>query len=672
MSQEGAAPAAVYNLITMQSNPAQRRFAFLIGVLVVLISLISIPLVRIQLAEVQAFQPAIFSTVVCFELITAYIIYSQFRISRAPAVLVLYAAYLFSAGMSLMYILAFPRVLAENGVFHSGPQSSVWLYTIWHTGLPLAILLYLWLDARLGNIRYSARKARVFGWFTFIGVVLLIAASTYVSTAYVNVLPTVLVNGKLTPYFMSTFGIPSVLLTFIALLVFYWRTRARTVTSTWLCIAILASMLDVLIVICGGGRFSLGWYVAKWNTFVCSNAVLGGMIYEFTKMYLNMAELLRKVQESENNHKALLSESRQAERTIAEQNTIIEQMLESIHEAIIMCDPLGRVIFANRRVELFFEKKIHQGDNILVYCHDMMVPGAPFVEIIDAYLCRDLQPFLRRILRKTTAGEIKHYECYVNPIVDEADGTLRGHLFGFRDRTEEERTDEMKNEFVSIISHEIRTPLSSIMGFIEILATRSVSEDKRVKYVETIHKESKRLSNLINDFLDLQRLDSGRHAFHFQALNPALLLGEIVEQWQGKDNHEIELNVIAENPLIYADEERLKQVFHNLISNAIKYSPGMPKITVTVGREDGAVAIQIQDFGLGIPRDATDKLFTRFYRVDNSDRRKIGGTGLGLSIVKEIVEAHQGTVKVDSELGKGSVFTIHLPEIRESMPDGLE
>lgn len=665
MSQERAAPAAVYNLITMESNPAQRRFALFIGVLVSLISLITVPFVRIQLAEVQAFQPAIFSTIVCFELITAYVIYSQFKISREPAVLALFAAYLFSAGMSLMYILAFPRVFADNGLFDSGPQSSVWIYTLWHIGFPLAILLYLRLDARLGNVRFSVQKAKIAGWLVFIGVALLVAVCTYVATVHVAGLPTVLSNGKLTPLLIYTFGIPMILLTGLTLLVYYRKTRARTITSTWLCIAILASMLDVLIVICGGGRFSLGWYVAKWNTFVCSNVVLGGMIYEFTKMYLNMAVLFRKVQDSENNHKALLHESRQAERIISEQNTIIEQMLESIHEAIVMCDPQGHVVFANRRVELFFEKLIHKGDNIMAYCHDMRVPGAAFVDIIEAYMKQSIPWVLKRITRKTFAGEVRHYECYVNPILDERDGSLRGHLFGFRDRTEEERSDELKNEFVSTISHEIRTPLSSIMGFIEILATRSVSEDKRVKYVETIHKESIRLSNLINDFLDLQRLDSGRHAFHFQTLNPALLLSEIVEQWQGKDDHDIKLDVLAEEASIYADEERMKQVFHNLISNAIKYSPGKPKINVMVDRVDGAVSIQIQDFGLGIPPDAIDKLFTRFYRVDNSDRRKIGGTGLGLSIVKEIVEAHQGTVMVESELGKGSVFTVQLPEFRE-------
>jgi signal transduction histidine kinase len=668
MSQHQALPSAVYNLLTMPSNRAQRRFAYIIGALVTLISLFSVPFVRLQLGEMAAFQPAIFSTVVCFELITAYVIYSQFKISRLPAVLALFAGYLFSAGMSLVYILAFPRVFADNGLFNSGPQTSVWVYALWHMGFPLTILLYLWLEAKYRNVRFSARKAKLAGWCTFIGTIILLAVCTLFTTHYVEQLPTVLSQGQLLPAFVKLVGIPIVVLTFITLLIFYFRTKASTVTSTWLCVAILAMMLDVIIVLCGGGRFSLGWYVAKWNSFVCSNVVLAGMIYEFTKMYLNMADLFRKVKDSEYSYKVLLGESQQAERTISEQNTIIEQMLESSHEAIVMCDTVGRVIFANRRVERFFENPINKGDCLSTYCQGMRASDTAFKDVIEAYFNQSIPPFQKRISRISLSGEMKHYECYVNPIIDEGADTLRGHLFGFRDRTEEERIDEMKNEFVSIISHEIRTPLSSIMGFIEILATRNVTEDKRAKYVETIHKESMRLSNLINDFLDLQRLDSGRHAFHFQTLNAAHLLGEIVDQWQGKDNHEIELHILDESPFIHGDEERLKQVFHNLISNSIKYSPDKSKIDVFVERENGCVFIKIQDYGLGIPADALDKLFARFYRVDNSDRRKIGGTGLGLSIVKEIVEAHHGKVLVESALGEGSIFTVQFDGYKEGLP----
>ncbi|WP_261305530.1 MASE4 domain-containing protein [Paenibacillus andongensis] len=663
MNQEQALPGAIYNLVTMQSNPSQRRFAFMIGAIVTLISLLSVPFVRIQLVELQAYQPAIFSTIICFELITAYVIYSQFKINRSPAVLVLFAAYLFSGGMNLVYILTFPRVFTESGLFHAGTQTSVWLYVFLHAGFPLAIALYMMMESKFVNVHYSALKAKRLGLYTLIGVVLLITGLTYITTHFKNQLPIVLYQGKLTPLFIYGLGLPIVFITLLTLIVYYKRTKASTVTSTWLCVAILASMLDVAIILCGGGRFSVGWYVARWNSFVCANIVLAGMIYEFTKMYLSMTELFQQVKESKNKYKVLLGESQQAERKISEQSDIIERMLESSHEAIIMCDTEGRVIFTNRRVEHFFERPLESGERLSSYCLGMKTSDTAFGEIIDAYFGQTIPPFRKRIARLTSIGETRHYECYVNPISGEMEGTFRGHLVGFRDRTEEERIDELKNEFVSIISHEIRTPLSSIVGFIEILATRAVTEEKRAKYIETIHKESLRLSNLINDFLDLQRLDSGRQEFHFQSLDAVLLLREIVEQWQGKDNHEAELHAATERIFIQGDEDRLKQVFHNLISNAIKYSPGATKIDIYVETDNGKVLIKIQDYGLGIPAEALDKLFTRFYRVDNSDRRKIGGTGLGLSIVKEIIEAHHGKVVVDTELGKGSIFIVQLVEI---------
>lgn len=149
---------------------------------------------------------------------------------------------------------------------------------------------------------------------------------------------------------------------------------------------------------------------------------------------------------------------------------------------------------------------------------------------------------------------------------------------------------------------------------------------------------------------------------HYRQLDMAALLKELMAQWQNKDHHHLELFEPGHAIYVQGDEDRLKQVFHNLLSNAIKYSPEASKVELHLATEGGVVFVTVRDYGLGIPQDAMDMLFTRFYRVDNSDRRKIGGTGLGLSIVKEIVEAHQGKVSVESTLGEGSTFTVRLWE----------
>jgi PAS domain S-box-containing protein len=238
------------------------------------------------------------------------------------------------------------------------------------------------------------------------------------------------------------------------------------------------------------------------------------------------------------------------------------------------------------------------------------------------------------------------------------------------DITEQKKMNEMKNEFVSVVSHELRTPLATILGFMEIMLKRNLSIEKMKKYTETVYQEGNRLSNLINDFLDLQRIESGRQEYRFIPVPVNLLVQDLWNYWDGRQNHQLMIHLPSEENYIRGDADRLRQVLHNLISNAIKYSPNAEKIDLYVCVKNGHIVIQIQDYGLGIPEEAKDKLFSKFYRVDNSDRRKIGGTGLGLAIVKEIIEAHQGTICFSSELGEGSTFTLELPEYSIPSPNG--
>jgi PAS domain S-box-containing protein len=639
-----AADSQAFSLLSLPTNRKQKRFAIAIGAILLVISLLSLPFASVQLPEVPAFQAAIFSTMVFFELITAYVLYSQFQVSRSPGALVLSGAYLFSGIIIVPYLLTFPNIFSATGLFHAGTQSAIWIFSVWHASFPLALCLYLWVDAAYQHVLLSSSKVRRLSVLGFIGTTLLVVAVTFIATRYHDYLPVLVKNGVFTPTFRYGVLTPILIFNIIALSGFLLRTRGRTVATAWLSIALLASLLEMFITIYSSNRFTIGWYVAKWNSFICSNIVLAAMIYEFTKMYVQMT--------------GLFNETKAAERKIREQNLIIERMVESSHEAVVMCDEHGNILLANRRWEQYFELPLRQGLSLPSYCERMMTTVGPLSERIQAYYEQLSPPFRERFTFITDSGETRYFECYVSPI----EGMASGTLFAFRDRTEEERMDEIKNEFVSIISHEIRTPLSSIVGFSEILSVRQVSEEKRIKYIDTILRESKRLSNLINDFLDLQRMTSGRQEFHFRAIDAVLLVRDIVEQWHGKDNHHTQLHLPPRKVFVRGDEDRLKQVLHNLISNAIKYSPGQSKIDVYVETDNQTVRIKIQDYGLGIPKEAIEHLFTRFYRVDNSDRRKIGGTGLGLSIVKEIIEAHNGKVIIDTELGKGSIFIVQLEE----------
>jgi signal transduction histidine kinase len=260
----------------------------------------------------------------------------------------------------------------------------------------------------------------------------------------------------------------------------------------------------------------------------------------------------------------------------------------------------------------------------------------------------------------TMGGTSRHFELYATAVGEHKGENREGRLFVFRDRTEEEKIDTMKNELISVVSHELRTPLAGVFGFVELLLNREMPREKQKKYLHTIHKEAERLSSLIGDFLDLQRMSSGNIVYRFDPVDIARLVREVLEQWQGKHTHTIHLHAPEESVYVRADADRMCQVVHNLISNAIKYSPDADAVNVVVQVEGDRVLTHVQDYGLGIPEEARDKMFTKFYRVDNSDRRKIGGTGLGLAIVKEIVEAHQGDLTYTSEMGKGSTFTFVL------------
>lgn len=221
--------------------------------------------------------------------------------------------------------------------------------------------------------------------------------------------------------------------------------------------------------------------------------------------------------------------------------------------------------------------------------------------------------------------------------------------------------DQVKDELISTVSHELRTPLSSILGYLELLRYRQLTPEKTQRYVEIMHEEAKRLTTLLNEFLDIQRMEGGKQPYDFKSFSLRQLLLDTTDAFgETAETHRIVLDVKEDPVMIVADENKIKQVVLNLLSNAIKYSPSADHITVSLHTQGEQAIITVTDHGLGIPQNAFDKLFTKFYRVDNSAVRKIGGTGLGLAICKEIIESHGGAISVESELHQGSTFTVVL------------
>jgi len=224
---------------------------------------------------------------------------------------------------------------------------------------------------------------------------------------------------------------------------------------------------------------------------------------------------------------------------------------------------------------------------------------------------------------------------------------------------------KMKSDFVSTVSHEFKSPLTSIQQLAEMLqAGRVPSEERRQQYYDVLLEQSQRLSLLTDNILNLAKIEEGRKQFEFEKLDMVALLKEILPTIQDRVRHEgfiIELNLEGSPPEVVGDSEALAQAITNLLDNAIKYSGQARKVTIRSFVEDSYLVVSVQDYGVGIRKEEISKVFERFYRGGDELTRSVKGTGLGLTLVKEIVEAHHGKVYVESELGKGSTFSILLP-----------
>ncbi len=225
--------------------------------------------------------------------------------------------------------------------------------------------------------------------------------------------------------------------------------------------------------------------------------------------------------------------------------------------------------------------------------------------------------------------------------------------------------DQMKTEFVHTVSHELKTPLTAILGGTEILLYDAEKfDDEQLEIIKIIDEGGRRLQSLINDLLDLSKIESGHVELNLADNDLVAVTRETLELLKNRGTVAILTEFDPEVMPFRFDRDKIKQVMENLISNAIKYSPGGGRVTVRIAREDGSVRVDVTDQGLGIPSECLGLIWEKFYRVDSSSTAEIEGTGLGLPITKHIVEMHNGAIWVASEEGVGSIFSFRLPVVQ--------
>ncbi|MFN4214562.1 sensor histidine kinase [Exiguobacterium sp.] len=238
--------------------------------------------------------------------------------------------------------------------------------------------------------------------------------------------------------------------------------------------------------------------------------------------------------------------------------------------------------------------------------------------------------------------------------------TPRGVFIMWRDETEAIHFEEQKDSFLSELSHDFRTPLTAINGYAELLMYRHTDDEKTHAMLTLVKQEAERLERLVDNFLDYQRVTYSEDLLAREPVQLKPLLEEVVASYDTTSSqHDVKLSA-ADGLVIEADQEKLLQLVHNLVGNAIKYSPGGGTVTVEVTNEDGTLVLSVKDSGIGIPEEALPYIFDEYYRVDSDAHRPIKGTGLGLRICKRIAEAHGWGIHADSEYGKGTTFSIYL------------
>ncbi|MEH7276828.1 two-component system histidine kinase PnpS [Neobacillus vireti] len=259
--------------------------------------------------------------------------------------------------------------------------------------------------------------------------------------------------------------------------------------------------------------------------------------------------------------------------------------------------------------------------------------------------------------------ERRYFDVQGIPIIG-INNVWKGVLLVFHDITEIKKLEQMRKDFVANVSHELKTPVTSIKGFTETLIDGAMNnQDTLEAFLSIIHKESDRMQKLIQDLLDFSKIEQHGFKLYIQNLDLLELINEVITMLDKKaklKNIRLELEINREELYIQGDYDRLKQVFINLISNAILYTQPNGNVKISLFDHEKTVKIHVKDSGVGIKKEEIPRIFERFYRVDRARARDSGGTGLGLAIVKHLVEAHHGNINVRSTVGEGSEFIIEL------------
>jgi len=345
-----------------------------------------------------------------------------------------------------------------------------------------------------------------------------------------------------------------------------------------------------------------------------------------------------------------------------EETERVQGILRAMVEAVVVISPTGEVMLINRRAKALFglpTDATPHGEHLLDLCRDPALQ-----ELVRETTTTGAQPRRREIVLDE-AGQC--VTVSVSPLGEVS--APSGFVLVFHDITELKRLETIRRDFVANVSHELRTPLTAIQGYAETLRSGALEDSTRAgQFLEVIERHSKRLGRLVDDLLVLSDLELGKTAFDQRPVALPDLVDDVIAMLSDKATRgtiTLQSEVPDSLPLLRGDADRLQQVLINLTDNAIKYTPAGGRVTIAatpITRASAVwVEVTVRDTGVGIPAQDLPRLTERFYRVDKARSRELGGTGLGLAIVKHIVQAHGGTLDIESEPNRGTTVRFSIP-----------
>ncbi|MGM7720880.1 two-component system histidine kinase PnpS [Metabacillus sp. Hm71] len=336
----------------------------------------------------------------------------------------------------------------------------------------------------------------------------------------------------------------------------------------------------------------------------------------------------------------------------------LQTLIENMGSGLILIDGRGYINLVNRAYKELFE--VDSAEFLYQLYYDAF-NHKEIIELVEEIFMTEVK--VRKQLHIPLKIERKHFEVYGAPIIGTND-EWKGIVLVFHDITELKKLEQMRKDFVANVSHELKTPITSIKGFSETLLDGALNDKQTAEYfLSIILKESDRLQSLIQDLLDLSKIEQQGFQLSIQPCDIRELLEDIYIILQGKSQEkEVDLSLSIPDGLLYIEGDlyRLKQIFINLMNNALTYTPKGGSVQVKVEKYNHYILIKVSDTGIGIKAEEIPRIFERFYRVDRARSRNSGGTGLGLAIVKHLVEAHKGQLSVTSKMGEGTTFTVKL------------